>query len=194
MRLWLVLTIIFVPPFLTFLFYIILAIRNRPSKRYEKERFVVHLPASYSTGCSIFFFGVPACLLCFFSPLPDPVYGEDLFLILSAGIFIWFGVFGNVFAIRHRIVVNRDKITFYPLLSKSYTVPFDELTSVQCCIRGSFLGSYIRGKQLIDFIEIRTNKRLFTVLKNYTECDRLMQKILKDVDSSKIHGDVGTFL
>ena len=73
-------------------------------------------------------------------------------------------------------------------------MPFDELTSVQCCIRGSFLGSYIRGKQLIDFIEIRTNKRLFTVLKNYTECDRLMQKILKDVDSSKIHGDVGTFL
>ena len=116
---WIVLCLIFIPPCVALFFYIVLAIYNDVPKYRGKDYFTVHPHVSvlFGGGAAILAFTVFALII--FSPFPDPILGSHFFFFfLSIGLLTWISVYGFIYALRFRIVVEQDTITVYPLFSK----------------------------------------------------------------------------
>lgn len=178
-----ILSSIFVPACVTLLFHIIHATTYKASsKKVAKDQFTVCVPniCAVIGALTAIVFGV----FILSSPIiwsNESGYSMIAFYVIF-GVFFWLGIYLIIKTIRFRIVVEKNKITVYPLFSRAYTVTFEDINTV---IRQTKK----QHKGLAERIVISTKQGKKIIAEHtFVAYFKLVDKIQNCVDSSKLKG------
>lgn len=158
------------------------AFARKESKKAEKNKFTVYIPnlCAMIGVVGIVVFGA----FILFSPI---IWSDEnghfmiiFYIVFGAGVLS--GVYLIIKAMRFRIVVDGERITVYPLLSKTYTFTFDDINTVVRQTKKRYEGHAER-------IIIRTKQGKKVIAENsFIAYFKLVDKIKGCVDSSKLTG------
>lgn len=159
--------------------------RAEASQKMSDNQFIVKLPMNYFVVGLVVAVIFGTSLLVFslsINKFPD---GSELAVNIVfysvLGGFTWLGIFLALKAIKHRVIVNGDRITVYSVLAKPYSFTFDEIISVFREL------SYNRLKSERITIKIITGK-VFAVENAEISYERLLQKIMLKVKGDYLEG------
>lgn len=177
-----ILFFIFFPAFVTLLFHIIHVITHKASfKQVTKDKFTVCIPNICAIIGAITAMAFGAFIL--FSPVIWP--NENSFFSIfyvAFGAFFGLGIYLVIKTIRFRIVVEKNKITVYPLFSRAYTFVFEDIHMVVRQTKNQYKGQAER-------IIIHTKQgRKIIVEHSFVAYFKLIDKIQLCVDSSRLIG------
>lgn len=178
-----ILSSIFVPACVTLLLHIIHATTYKASyKKVAKDQFTVCVPNIYAVigAITAIVFGV----FILSSPIiwsNESGYSMIAFYVIF-GVFFWLGIYLIIKTMRFRIVVEKNKITVYPLFSRAYTVTFEDINTVVRQTKKQHKG-------LAERIVISTKQGNKIIAEHtFVAYFKLVDKIQNCVDSSKLKG------
>lgn len=110
------------------------------------------------------------------------------FIIMLCSVFgaaILFGLYMILRAIRRRLIVQRNEMTFYPTFARPYTFTVHDITSVKCYWHSPGMPTEV----LTVYLRHNGRRRKFS-FDNTTEVGyhRLREKILDEVPQEKLRG------
>lgn len=174
---------IFVLACVTLLFHIMHATtQNASGSKVYKGKFTVCIPNLYAVVgvITMLVFGLFIIFSHFIWPNENR-YSMIIFYVIF-GAFFLLGIYLVIKTIRFRIMVEKDKITVYPLFSRTYMFTFDDINTVVRQTKRQHKG---HGERII----IRTKQGKKIIVENsFVAYFKLIDEIQVHVESSRLVG------
>ena len=148
---------------------------NKSEKITNDKLFVIRLPKS------MLIIGVTGILVPFLILLGMILFDEDassgsiIFAFSFFVIMMFAGIYLIVTTLLHKIIIQGNKITVYPIIKKAYTVEFKDIVSVK-------IVRLTRGERVV----VRTESKKFSVECDCIGYERFLKLIYRKVSQGKI--------
>lgn len=178
MNIKIILSVIFVPIFVSIAFYYLQKSKTKTIKKTTNEQFVVKLPEA------VLVIGIIVILMCTSLIIGFTFFSEEtphLIFYIVFGFFLWLGTFLVLKTLKFKLIVTGKEIKVHSIFLKSFIFTFSDIISAVRQVKKNQLKS--------ERLVIKTiNGKKIIVESSLVSYNRFYKKIISEVKNECLHG------